>query len=105
MGELFKGSKALLLAVELLGEPALGLAGLAPAHHACVSIHVENYCRARCRLGADGLPATSKDDRANHGFGVRSMRGIAEKYSGTFSLSAGEDTFAVDVMIPLAALG
>ncbi len=71
----------------------------------CVSIHVENYCRARCRLGADGLPATSKDDRANHGFGVRSMRGIAEKYSGTFSLSAGEDTFAVDVMIPLAALG
>ena len=71
----------------------------------CASVHVENYCAAAPALGPDGLPATTKDDQANHGFGVRSMRGIAEKYGGTFSVKAGDGTFAVDVMIPLAALG
>lgn len=71
----------------------------------CASVHVENYCAAAPALGPDGLPATTKEDQTNHGFGVRSMRGIAEKYGGTFSVKAGDDTFAVDVMIPLAALG
>lgn len=53
-------------------------------------------------LAADGLPVTTKEDQVNHGFGTRSMQAIAKKYGGTFSVKTGEDTFAVDVMIPLA---
>ncbi len=68
----------------------------------CASVHVENYCAASVALAADGLPATTKEDQVNHGFGTRSMQAIAKKYGGTFSVKTGEDTFAVDVMIPLA---
>lgn len=68
----------------------------------CASVHVENYCAAAVALAADGLPVTTKKDQVNHGFGTRSMQAIAKKYGGTFSVKTGEDTFAVDVMIPLA---
>ncbi len=67
----------------------------------CASIHVENYCAGPRELGDDGLPVTTKEDQVNHGFGTRSMQAIAKKYGGTFSIAAGEDTFALDVMIPL----
>ena len=66
----------------------------------CASIHVENYCTKTPHF-ADGLPLTTKEDRANHGFGVRSMRATAQRYGGTFSASAEEGTFRVDVMLPL----
>ena len=44
-------------------------------------IHLDNYCREPVRF-EDGLPVTSKKDRENHGFGLRSIRHIAEKYDG-----------------------
>ena len=66
----------------------------------CASVHVENYCDAAPAF-VDGMPQTSKADRASHGFGVRSMRQTAERYGGTFSASADDGTFRLDIMIPL----
>lgn len=66
----------------------------------CASVHVENYCGAAPAF-VDGMPQTSKADRASHGFGVRSMRQTAERYGGTFSASADDGTFRLDIMIPL----
>lgn len=67
----------------------------------CVSIHVENFCAGERRFSADGLPETTKADRANHGFGVRSMRQIAERYGGTFSAEVDGGIFRLDVILPL----
>ena len=67
-----------------------------------VSVHVENYFAGKRHFSADGLPKTTKADRANHGYGTRSMRMIAKRYGGSFSASAIDDVFAVDVFIPLA---
>ena len=66
------------------------------------SVHVENYFAGKRHFSADGLPKTTKADRANHGYGTRSMRMIAERYGGSFSASAIDDVFAVDIFIPLA---
>ena len=66
------------------------------------AIHVENYVAAAPRFSADGLPETTKGDRANHGFGTRSMRAIAERYGGTLSAGCEGGVFRLDVMIPLA---
>lgn len=71
----------------------------------CASVHVENYCCAPVATGPDGLPLTTKKDQVNHGFGVRSMKAVAEKYRGSLSLHADGDTFALDVMIPLGQVG
>jgi hypothetical protein len=64
------------------------------------SISVENYYD----LGAqptfeDGLPQTTKADKANHGFGMRSMRAIAERYGGTLVARAEDGTFSLDIMM------
>lgn len=64
------------------------------------SISVENYYD----LGAqptfeDGLPQTTKADKANHGFGMRSMRAIAERYGGTLVARAEDGTFSLDIML------
>lgn len=65
------------------------------------SIHIENCCRqAQALRFEDGLPATTKADAANHGFGTRSMRDIIERYGGTISFSATGSTFCVNALVP-----
>ena len=49
----------------------------------------------------NGLPLTSKGDTDNHGFGLRSMRKIAEKYQGTLSVKLEDKAFLLYVMLPL----
>ena len=68
----------------------------------CACVHVENFFDGARSFSADGLPETTKADRASHGFGTRSMRQIAERYDGTFSARAEGGVFKLDVMIPLA---
>ncbi len=49
-----------------------------------VRIRVENCCEGEIRF-VDGLPATGKD--ANyHGYGMKSIRSIVEKYSGSMTV-------------------
>ena len=67
----------------------------------CASIHVENFYEGARRFLADGTPQTTKGDEANHGFGTRSMRQIAERYGGSFAAAAEDGTYRVDALIPL----
>ena len=66
------------------------------------SIHIENYFEGKVRF-VDGLPATSKDDASNHGFGTRSMRRTVEKYGGTITMGARGQLFQVNMMIPVVS--
>lgn len=67
----------------------------------CASIHVENSFAGERELGPDGLPMTTKADRANHGFGVRSMRLTVERYGGTLTTLAQGGHFHVNAIIPM----
>lgn len=62
-------------------------------------IHVENSCVGGVRF-IDGLPQTTKADRENHGFGVKSMRLIAEKYGGVLTMDEHGGVFELDALIP-----
>ena len=68
-----------------------------------IVIQVENTCTGEIRF-REGLPITSKGDTANHGFGVRSIRAIAEKYSGTVNIKAGEDLFILTILLPCTSV-
>lgn len=63
-------------------------------------IQIENYYEGEIAL-RDGLPLTSKGDTSNHGFGLKSMRKIAEKYNGTLSVRTEDHRFLLYVMLPL----
>ncbi len=60
-------------------------------------LHFENYCPVPVTF-RDGLPVSSKNDPENHGFGIKSIRYIAEKYNGAVAASMQEDMFRLDVL-------
>lgn len=67
-----------------------------------LSVHEENYITGDVQI-TDGTAPTSKADKAYHGFGMKSMKLIAEKYGGTFDAFVRDDMFQVNVLIPIPA--
>lgn len=67
----------------------------------CGSVHVENYFSGARSFSEEVLPKTTKRDTTSHGFGMRSMRQIAQRYGGTLTATTEGNVFALDVMIPL----
>ena len=65
-----------------------------------VLIQVENYFEGTLTMNGD-FPATSKGDKAYHGFGVKSISRTAEKYGGTMTCKVREQWFEVRVLIPM----
>lgn len=49
-----------------------------------------------------GLPVTGKSDKANHGFGIRSMQLLAEKYGGELTFRQEGDIVNTYILLPLA---
>lgn len=64
-------------------------------------IHVENSFVGGLEMGSDGLPRTSKGDTLNHGFGMRSMRAVADRYGGTLTTRVVGDVFHLNVLLPV----
>lgn len=67
----------------------------------CLIIHMENTCPREPEF-EDGLPVTTKGDKNYHGFGMRSMRYIAEKYDGALSARWEDGTFILDILFLLS---
>ncbi len=67
-----------------------------------VSAHVENYYAGEIGF-ADGLPQTTQDDHAYHGFGTRSIVYTAKKYGGACSFKAENGVFTLDLLLPIPA--
>ena len=63
-------------------------------------IEVENYYTGTIQL-RDGMPVTSKSDAANHGIGVKSIRTLARRYGGEIEISTEDQTFLLQILIPL----
>lgn len=66
------------------------------------SICVENEYAGEVKM-EDGLPVTTKSDKNNHGFGMRSIKMIVEKYEGGMNISARDGVFKVDILVPVPA--
>lgn len=64
-------------------------------------LHVENYFAGTVRINGDGIAETTKADRSAHGYGMKSMRLIAERYGGFLHASTQGDVFHLNIAIPL----
>ena len=65
-----------------------------------LSIHLENPAAHEPTI-IDGLPLTTKKDTDYHGYGVKSMRYIAEKYKGVLTTAYEDGVFSVDIILPV----
>ncbi len=66
-----------------------------------VTIHEENYFEGPDPKLRNGLPETTKADLSVHGFGMRSIELISERYDGALSIRAREGIFRLDVSLPV----
>lgn len=65
-----------------------------------VNIHEENYFSQKLEF-EDGLPRTTKPDAAYHGFGMKSIRMIAQRYDGSVKISTEGNRFMLDLFFPV----
>lgn len=67
-----------------------------------VSVHVENsFSEKRNITFQDNLPVSTKEDKNEHGFGMRSIKMIVDKYGGGLNAFVDGDVFNLDVIIPM----
>ncbi len=52
-------------------------------------------------LSSEQLPQSRKEDSANHGFGMKSIRFLAEKYGGTMEFSTADGLFTLQILLPV----
>lgn len=65
-----------------------------------LSIHFDNYCGESLKF-KNGLPISTKQDKKLHGYGMRSIRYVVNKYNGTMTVFVKNETFNLNVLFPL----
>lgn len=63
-------------------------------------IHFENFYEGELAFDS-GLPRTTKADKRYHGFGMKSIRMITEKYHGYFSVKANQGVFMLNILLEI----
>ena len=63
-------------------------------------VHISNPCPNQPAF-QDSVPVTTKADTGYHGYGMRSMRFIAEKYGGALTCAWEDGIFSLDIIFPL----
>ncbi|MDF2589773.1 MAG: hypothetical protein K0S41_3614 [Anaerocolumna sp.] len=72
------------------------------ANGSFLSIQTNNYYEGTIHI-VDGMPETTKKNQVYHGFGIKSMKHIAEKYGGTLYTSLDNSIFMLQIVIPIPA--
>jgi len=65
-----------------------------------VFIKIENYCEEKLTFSNGKFIATSKQDKENHGFGMKSICAAAEKYGGTVDFGQENNWFILKILLP-----
>lgn len=69
-----------------------------------MSVSIYNYFEGELKF-RNGLPITTKKDRAVHGYGMRNIAMIIEKYGGDMSVSTKEGIFTLNILFHLREQG
>lgn len=87
-------------AVLLIEDPAKRIIHMTVTEkNSFVLIMIVNTCLNELKVEG-GMPATTKKDRSQHGYGMRSIKRIAEKYGGTATWVVKNEMFELKVLLP-----
>ncbi len=65
-----------------------------------IVIRTDNYYVGELNLDTSGLPKTTKGDENYHGYGMRSIQALAEKYEGFLHVTTNDNIFCLSIVIP-----
>ena len=66
-----------------------------------VSINIENYFEGHIELDKHGIPKTTKNNVQYHGFGMKSIKLVINKYHGDLKIVTDGDIFSLCILFPL----
>ena len=67
-----------------------------------ISVHIENSMAEGESLSiVKDFPVTTKEDKINHGYGMRSIQMIVEKFDGAVNFYVQDGWFNLDIIIPV----
>ena len=66
-----------------------------------VLIEEENFFEGDSLDFEEGLPVTTKQERLYHGFGLRSIRTLTEKFGGDMQIEAKDGIFRLSILLPI----
>lgn len=69
------------------------------AQNDLLMLRFENYLENRVKF-ENGLPLTTKNKNQNHGYGVKSIKMITEKYGGNIKIITDNNWFTLCLLIP-----
>lgn len=69
--------------------------------NAFISIQTNNYYDGKLEF-QEGLPVTTKSVRLRHGYGLKSIRYLSQKYGGSMCVSAQDSVFTLQIMLPVS---
>jgi sensor histidine kinase regulating citrate/malate metabolism len=64
-----------------------------------VSVCISNYYEGELMV-EDGIPRTTKENKNYHGYGIRSIKRIIEKYSGSMTIDIENHIFRLSLLFP-----
>ena len=67
-----------------------------------ISIEVENYYSGEMQLDETGMPVTTKKNKNYHGYVLKSVSVIVEKYGGDLKISVDSHIFSLYILFPVA---
>lgn len=65
-----------------------------------VFVRMSNYCSSSGLRKENGLPVTTKKDKRYHGYGVKSIRYVVQKYGGKLSFKNEDHEFSLTCYLP-----
>ena len=69
-------------------------------HKGFIIIECENYSENKLEIEKGRtLPGTTKGDKIRHGFGLKSIQKVAEKYNGAMTITLQDGWFQVRVLL------
>jgi len=70
------------------------------AQNQFIFIKIDNFYINQLNI-VNGIFLTTKENKQNHGYGIRSIKGIVEKYNGSITISTENHWFSVMVLLPI----
>ena len=63
-------------------------------------LKIDNYCENDLKI-QNGVPITTKDNPSEHGYGIRSIQSVVQRYDGEFEISIVDHVFTLAIIFPI----
>lgn len=80
----------------------IGLKSKAQKGLFCLEVSNPTHSPSDARAQNNAIPSTSKSDKQNHGFGLKSIKEIVERYHGSLEIESVNGAFHLFLYIPLS---